>query len=62
MTTLAVVITANHFWLDGIVAGAILAIVLAVQVLVRRLLATRASQRSQDQPKEAEPAALTLSD
>ena len=62
MTTLAVVVTANHFWLDGIVAAAILAIVLAVQALVRRLLARRASQRSHDHPKEAEPAALTLSD
>ncbi len=35
LTTLAVVVTANHFWLDGIVAAAILAIVLAVQGLVR---------------------------
>jgi hypothetical protein len=37
MTTLAVVITANHFWLDGIVAGLLLVIVLAVQAAVRRL-------------------------
>ena len=36
LTTLAVVVTANHFWLDGIVAAAILAIVLAVQRLLRR--------------------------
>ena len=41
MTTLAVVVTANHFWLDGIVAGLILAIVLAVQALGRRLLSAR---------------------
>jgi hypothetical protein len=35
-TTLAVVITANHYWLDGIVAGLILAVVLLVQrTLVR---------------------------
>jgi hypothetical protein len=41
MTTLAVVVTANHFWLDGIVATAILALVLALQLLVPRLLASR---------------------
>ena len=37
MTTLAVIVTANHFWLDGIVAGAILALVLSAQILWRRL-------------------------
>ncbi len=36
LTTLAVVVTANHFWLDGIVAAVILALVLAVQGLARR--------------------------
>jgi PAP2 superfamily len=41
MTTLAVVVTANHFWLDGIVAAMILAAVLAVQTCTRRLLARR---------------------
>lgn len=30
-TTLAVVVTANHYWLDGIVAGLILAVVLLAQ-------------------------------
>jgi len=43
MTTLAVVVTANHFWLDAIVASIILAIVLLVQDLSRRMLAIRAS-------------------
>ncbi len=38
MTTLAVIVTANHFWLDGIVAAGILGLVLAVQALVRRAL------------------------
>lgn len=38
LTTLAVVVTANHFWLDGIVAAAILALVLGVQALARRLV------------------------
>jgi hypothetical protein len=37
MTTLAVVVTANHFWLDGIVAAAILAVVLAAQAVLVRL-------------------------
>ena len=31
VTTLVVVVTANHFWLDGIVAAALLAVVVAVQ-------------------------------
>ena len=43
MTTLAVVVTANHFWLDGVVAALILLMVLTVQLLVRRLLAARAA-------------------
>jgi hypothetical protein len=41
MTTLAVIVTANHFWLDGIVAGLILALVLTVQPAVTRRLARR---------------------
>jgi hypothetical protein len=36
MTTLAVIVTANHFWLDGIVAGLLLVVVLAVQAGMRR--------------------------
>jgi hypothetical protein len=36
-TTLAVVVTANHFWLDGIVAAIILALVLAGQRLAGQL-------------------------
>ena len=50
MTTLAVVVTANHFWLDGIAAAVILALVLMAQSLVRRLLAARAA------PAQASPA------
>jgi hypothetical protein len=38
MTTLAVVVTANHFWADGIVATAWLTVVLLVQAGVRRLV------------------------
>jgi hypothetical protein len=36
LTTLVVIVTANHFWLDGIVAAALLALVLEVQALARR--------------------------
>lgn len=42
LTTLVVVVTANHFWADGIVAAALLGLVLLIQSaarsLVRRLL------------------------
>jgi hypothetical protein len=38
-TTLAVVVTANHFWLDGIVAAGVLGLVLAGQAAVRAALA-----------------------
>jgi hypothetical protein len=37
MTTVAVIVTANHFWLDGIVAGLILILVLLVQAGSRLL-------------------------
>ena len=40
-TTLAVIVTANHFWLDGIVAAALLVIVLAVQAWARKIVAAR---------------------
>src|SRR5216683_2568359 len=39
LTTLAVVVTANHFWLDGIVAGLLLALVLLVQYAISRAAA-----------------------
>jgi PAP2 superfamily len=39
LTTLAVVVTANHYWMDGIVAGLILAAVLLIQTGVTRVLA-----------------------
>jgi PAP2 superfamily len=42
MTSLAVVVTANHFWLDGIVAGVLLGAVLIVQHAGRRLVAAPA--------------------
>jgi PAP2 superfamily len=44
-TTLAVVVTANHYWLDGIVAGLLLVLVLLVQHAVRRLAARYPARR-----------------
>src|SRR5262249_58455295 len=41
MTMLAVVVTANHFWLDGIAAAAVLAVVLAAQIVGRRVMNAR---------------------
>jgi PAP2 superfamily len=51
MTTLAVIVTANHFWLDGIVAVAILGLVLAVQAMVRSLLARRSARAAPAAPQ-----------
>ena len=45
MTTLAVIVTANHFWLDGIVAAVILASVLPVQAGIRHMLRERRDRR-----------------
>jgi hypothetical protein len=41
LTLLVVVVTANHFWLDGIVAALLVALVLAVQQVARRLRSGR---------------------
>ncbi len=43
-TSYAVVVTANHFWLDGLAAGAVLVAVLAAQAAARRLLAAHAGR------------------
>jgi PAP2 superfamily len=59
MTTLAVVVTANHFWLDGVGAVVILVLVLAVQSLARRLLAARtAAPPDEPGPELADDAAM----
>ena len=59
LTTLAVIVTANHFWLDGIVAAALLVLVMSIQALARRLLAARrgavGAAGLQDAAAEAEP-------
>ena len=43
LTTLIVIVTANHFWLDGIVAAGLLVLVLAAQAAARRMLTARCS-------------------
>ena len=58
MTTLSVVATANHFWLDGVAAAAILAIVLGAQIWVRRLTAARVSPMAPVNPEPADEAAM----
>jgi hypothetical protein len=59
VTTLAVVVTANHYWLDGVAAAAILGLVLVAQSLVRRLLAARAAPAAPHDPELADEAAMT---
>jgi len=44
LTSVAVVVTANHFWLDGVAAAIVLVLVLAAQALVRRLRAAAAGR------------------
>ena len=54
MTTLAVIVTANHFWLDGIVAAVILALVLLVQAPRRRRLLAPGDTPEQVTPGDLE--------
>jgi hypothetical protein len=58
MTTLSVVATANHFWLDGVAAAAILAVVLGAQIWVRRLKAARVSPTALVNSEPADEAAM----
>jgi len=51
---LVVVVTANHFWLDGIVAGLLVAVVLAAQHLMRALRSGRSSESVQATPVNRE--------
>ena len=48
LTTLVVVVTANHFWLDGVVAVAVLAAILAAQSSARRWSADRGDQAARE--------------
>jgi hypothetical protein len=54
LTLLVVVVTANHFWLDGIVAAVLVAAVLAAQLLVRRLRSGKSSGSAQVTPVNRE--------
>ena len=47
LTLLVVVVTANHFWLDGIAAGLLVALVLVVQRVVRGLRSGKSSEGAQ---------------
>jgi hypothetical protein len=63
MTTLAVIVTANHFWLDGIVAGLILVLVLAVQAGTRRLMShLRRPRPPEPLPEALSPESLVVAD
>jgi hypothetical protein len=55
MTTLAVVVTANHFWLDGIVAVLLLVIVLTAQAGARRLGSRASGARDRAAAGAADP-------
>jgi PAP2 superfamily len=54
LTLLVVVVTANHFWLDGIVAGLLVALVLVVQRTTRRLCSGKSRQGHQVKPVRGE--------
>jgi len=50
LTMLAVVVTANHYWLDGIAAALLLALALVVQRISRALYGRWRARRRADQP------------
>jgi len=50
LTLLAVVVTANHFWLDGVAAAVLVAAALAAQRLARRLRPGEPSRSPQITP------------
>ena len=50
LTLLVVVVTANHFWLDGIAAGLLVALVLVVQQAARGLRSGKSSEGPQVKP------------
>jgi len=55
-TVYVVVVTANHFWLDGVVAVALLGISLALQMVSRRIVLRhrRLTRRPIDERPDAE--------
>ena len=54
LTLLVVVVTANHFWLDGIVAGLLVILVLLVQRTARRLRSGKSREGPQVKPVRGE--------
>ena len=54
LTLLVVVVTANHFWLDGIVAALLVILVLAAQRTARRLRSAKSSEGPQVKPVRGE--------
>jgi len=54
LTLLVVVVTANHFWLDGIAAGLLVVLVMLVQRAARGLRSGKSSESSQVKPVRGE--------
>jgi PAP2 superfamily len=54
LTLLVVVVTANHFWLDGIVAALLVVLVLLAQRMARRLRSGKSSEGPQVRPVRGE--------
>jgi MFS superfamily sulfate permease-like transporter len=54
LTLLVVMVTANHFWLDGIAAGLLVALVLVVQRTARRLRSGKSCEGPQVEPVRGE--------
>jgi hypothetical protein len=54
LTMLVVVVTANHFWLDGIVAGLLVVLILAAQRLIPGLRSDRSRESPQVEPVREE--------
>ena len=54
LTLLVVVVTANHFWLDGIVAGLLVVLVLVAQRAGRRLRSGKSCEGPQVKPVRGE--------
>jgi len=59
LTMLAVVVTANHYWLDGIAAALLLALALVVQRVSRTLYRRLRPRRRADQPEDRRAPVLT---
>ena len=54
VTLLVVVVTANHFWLDGIVAALLVVLVLLVQRMAGGLRSGNSCERAKDEPVRGE--------